>query len=89
MMIFKITMSQRKQGLSINLTEFWNTCFEKGINLPQSKSVAASSFCEARQEVTENIFIDLNKSLLENWSEQRKPSPMVRASSLRCRWIKG
>lgn len=72
MMIFKITMSQRRQGLSINLTEFWDTCSEKGINLPQSKSVAAASFCEARQKVSENIFKDLNKSLLENWSEQRK-----------------
>ena len=72
MMIFRMAMSQRRQGLSINLTEFWDTCSEKGVALPQEKSVAASSFCEARQKVSETIFKDLNKSLLKNWSEQRK-----------------
>jgi len=71
MMIFKISSGSRRQGLSINLTEFWDSCAEKGIYLPQSQSVAASSFCEARQKVSEDIFIDLNKSLLKNWSEQR------------------
>jgi hypothetical protein len=71
MMIFKITLGNRRQGLSINLTEFWDSCSEKGIDLPQEKSVAASSFCEARQKVSEDIFKDLNKSLLKNWNEQR------------------
>lgn len=71
LMIFKITLGNRQQGLSINLAEFWDTCVEKGIDLPQAKSVSASSFCEARQKLPEDIFKDLNKKLLENWERKR------------------
>lgn len=70
-MIFKIILSDRRQGLTINLSQFWDSCAEKDIRLPQKKSVTASSFCESRQKVSENIFRDLNKGLLENWSEKR------------------
>ncbi len=71
MMIFKIILSDRRQGLTINLTEFWDSCEEKSIRLPQKKPVSASSFCEARQKVSEDIFKDLNKILLENWKSKR------------------
>lgn len=70
-MIFKIILSDRRQGLSINLAEFWDSCAEKDIGLPQKKSVTASSFCEARQKVPEDIFKDLGKDLLENWNQKR------------------
>lgn len=60
-MIFKIILSDRRQGLTINLLEFWDSCAEKDINLPQKKSVTASSFCESRQKVPEDIFKDLNQ----------------------------
>src|SRR3990167_5463019 len=70
-MIFKIILSDRRQGLAINLAEFWNNCAEKDIKLPQNKSVTASSFCEARQKLPENIFKDLNKELLRNWKQKR------------------
>lgn len=71
MMIFKIILDKRRSGLSINLTEFWDRCSEKGIVLPQIKSVSASSFCEARQKLSEEIFKDLNKKLLTNWNNKR------------------
>lgn len=71
MMIFKLTSNNRRQGLFINLTEFWNVCDEKGIKLPQARSVTASTFCEARQKISEDIFKDLNRSLLKNWEEKR------------------
>lgn len=70
-MIFKIILSDRRQGLAINLAEFWDNCAGKDIKLPQNKSVTASSFCEARQKVPENIFKDLNKELLKNWNQKR------------------
>lgn len=70
-MVFKIILSNRHQGLAINLAEFWDTCVEKNIGLPQNKSVTASSFCEARQKVSEDIFKDLNNELLENWNHKR------------------
>jgi len=54
-MIFKMILSDRRQGLTINLSEFWDSCTEKGIELPQKKSVTASSFCESRQKLPEDI----------------------------------
>lgn len=71
LMIFKIILSDRRRGLSINLTEFWDGCSDKNIDLPQPKSVTASSFCEARQKISENIFKNLNKTLLGNWDKKR------------------
>lgn len=71
MMIFKIILSDRRQGLTVNLTEFWDSCEEKAIDLPQKKSVSASSFCEARQKVCEDIFKELSRCLLENWRSKR------------------
>lgn len=71
LMIFKIILSDRNQGLTINLTEFWERCAEKDIDLPQTKSVTASSFCEARQKVSEDIFKQLNKDVLKNWNKER------------------
>lgn len=70
-MIFKMILSDRHRGLTINLAELWDSCTEKGIGLPQKRSVTASSFCEARQKVPEYIFKDLNKDLLENWNQKR------------------
>ena len=70
-MIFKIILSDRCQGLSINLLEFWDSCEKKDIKLPQKKSVSASSFCESRQKVSEDIFKDINRTLLENWNKKR------------------
>jgi IS4 transposase len=71
-MIFKITACNRQYGLSSNLTEFWDICAEKNIKLPQEKPIAASSFCEARQKLSEDIFKDLNKKLMTNWDEKRR-----------------
>lgn len=70
-MIFKIILSDRRQGLTINLLEFWDSCEEKDIKLPQKKSVTASSFCESRQKLPTDIFKDINRDLLENWNKKR------------------
>lgn len=70
-MILKIILNDRRQGLTINLAEFWDSCGEKDIELPKKKSVTASSFCEARQKLPEDIFKDLSKGLLENWNQKR------------------
>jgi len=70
MMIFKLVLNDKRQGLSLTLTDFWDRCGEKNIDLPQPKSVTASSFCEARQKLPENIFTDLNQALLKNWSDK-------------------
>ena len=71
LMIIKIIIAHRHQGLSMNLTEIWERCAEKNIPLPQTKPVTASSFCEARQKVSENIFKHINDKLLKKWEEER------------------
>jgi len=76
MMIFKLILSDKRQGLNSNLSEFWDRCGEKKIDLPQPKAITASSFCEARQKVPENIFTDLNQALLENWAKTT-PLPLL------------
>ena len=70
-MIFKTILNDRRQGLATSLAELWDSCGEKDIKLPQQKSVAASSFCDARQKLPEDIFKDLSKVLLENWNARR------------------
>ena len=65
LMILKIIIANKRQGLSMNLTEIWERCAEKNIPLPQSKPVTASSFCEARQKVSETIFKRINDELLK------------------------
>jgi hypothetical protein len=43
LMIFKIILSDRNRGLTINLTEFWDRCAEKDIDLPQTKPATDGS----------------------------------------------
>ena len=62
--IFKIILSKNKQGYGSTIWQLWNTCNTKDIKLPQLNTVAASSLCEARQKLPENIFTILNKELL-------------------------
>ena len=67
--LLKLVQSKNKQGYGSNLAEFWESCIEKGVSLPQDKSVSASSLCEARAKLPEDIFIALNKALLAHWNE--------------------
>ena len=61
--ILKLVLSKNKQGYCSNLIQFWESCAEKGIILPQINSVAASSLCEARQKLPETIFKTIIKIL--------------------------
>lgn len=73
--ILKLVLSKNKQGYGSNLIQFWESCAEKGIMLPQINSVAASSLCEARQKLPEEIFKKLNTELLSHWhSYQDSPT---------------
>jgi hypothetical protein len=73
--IIKLVLSKNKQGYASSLLQLWDTCVEKGIQLPQVNSIAPSSLCEARQKLPENVFMDLNLALLEHWNKSEKPSP--------------
>lgn len=70
--IFKMILSKNKQGYGSNLNALWESCSEKGIALPQLNSVAASSICEARQKLPENIFKILSNELITLWHQHRE-----------------
>lgn len=61
--ILKLVQNKNQQGYSSTLMQFWENCAEKNIKLPQANSVSASSLCEARQKLSEEIFQELNQEL--------------------------
>jgi hypothetical protein len=67
--LLKLVQSKNRKGYGSNLVEFWESCIGKGVSLPQDKSVSASSLCEARAKLPEDIFIELNKTLLIHWNK--------------------
>ena len=67
--LLKLVESKNKQGYGSNLVQFWESCLNQGIKLAQDKSVSASSLCEARQKLSEDIFIELNKELVVLWNK--------------------
>ncbi|WP_375331701.1 IS4 family transposase [Candidatus Tisiphia endosymbiont of Temnostethus pusillus] len=69
--ILKLVQSKSRQGYSINLIQFWEVCTEKNIELPQVNSIAASSLCEARQKLSEDIFKELNQELINHWQKNQ------------------
>ena len=73
--IIKLVLSKNKQGYASSLLQLWDTCVEKGIQLPQTNSIAPSSLCEARQKLPESVFMDLNSALLEHWHTSGKTIP--------------
>ena len=70
--IIKLVQSKNKQGYGSSLNQFWEICLEKGIVLPQTNSIAASSFCEARQKLPEDIFKELNQELINHWQNNHE-----------------
>lgn len=67
--IFKMILSKNKQGYGSIIWHLWDACNTKGIELPQFNTIAASSLCEARQKLPEDIFVTLNNELLSLWHQ--------------------
>jgi hypothetical protein len=67
--IFKMILGKNKQGYGSTIWQLWNACNTKDIKLPQFNTIAASSLCEARQKLPENIFTTLNNELLTLWHQ--------------------
>lgn len=70
--ILKLVQSKNSQGYSSILIQFWEVCAEKNIQLPQAKSISASSLCEARQKLSEDIFKELNQELINSWQKHQE-----------------
>ena len=59
--IFKLVLSKNKQGYSSIMSDLWGAADQDScIKLPQEKPFAASSVCEARQKMPENILFILH-----------------------------
>jgi hypothetical protein len=74
MFILKLVLSKNHQGYKILLNELWETNEFSSI---QTKPVAASSICEARQKMPETIFTSISKQILL-LNEQSNPLPLWR-----------
>ena len=61
LVIFKLVLSKNRQGYKSLLTEIWES---PEISAFQNTPVAASSLCEARQKMPEEIFLELNRAVL-------------------------
>lgn len=59
--IIKLIISKNKQGYKSLLNELWEN---NEVSTFQKNPIAASSICEARQKMPEEIFIELNKEIL-------------------------
>lgn len=59
--IFKLVLSKNRQGYKSLLAELWE---KSELEICQKRPVSASSLCEARQKLPEEIFIELNKAIL-------------------------
>jgi hypothetical protein len=70
--LFKLVESKNHQGYGSNLEQFWESCLNQGITLPQDRPVSPSSFCESRQKLSEEIFIELNQELLSLWNKTQQ-----------------
>ena len=68
--IFKLVLSKNCQGYKSLLAELWEN---SELNAFQKQPVSASSICEARQKLSEEIFIELNKAILSH-QERLMPS---------------
>ena len=69
--ILKLVQSKNRQGYGSILMQFWEVCTEKNIELLQVNSVSASSLCEARQKLSEDIFKELNQDLVTHWQKNQ------------------
>jgi hypothetical protein len=70
--IFKCVLSKNRQGYKSLLNELWE---KPELGVCQLSPVSASSLCEARQKLPEDIFIELNQAVL---CYQEKVSPSSR-----------
>ena len=64
--IIKLVLSKNKQGYGSVLLDIWDQLLEKGIDPPQENAVAASSICEARKKLPPDVFLALNRRILEH-----------------------
>lgn len=69
MFIFHLVLSKNTSGYGTILSLLWKDCSEADLPLLASKPVSPSSICEARQKLSENVFINIQDKIIENWEK--------------------
>jgi len=67
--IFKLVLGKNKQGYNSILVEMWHNLVFTALPFAQKKPLAASSVCEARMKLPEQIFKDLNSSFVKEFEK--------------------
>lgn len=67
--IFQLVLSKNKQGYGTTLSLLWKNCSEADIPLPSLTPLAASSVCEARQKLSDKIFVNIQNKIIKCWEE--------------------
>jgi hypothetical protein len=70
LLIFRLVTSKEKQGYSTTIDDLWDNCKKLKFDLPQKESVAASSFCEARKKLSEDIFKQANQEVIAAYAPE-------------------
>lgn len=66
--IFRLVIPHDNRGYSCTLREILGNFLNSGMSISRKK-FAKSSICEARQKLDPNIFIELNKKIIEKWNQ--------------------
>ena len=69
MFIFQLVLSKNTCGYGTILTLLWKDCSDADLPLLASKPVSPSSICEARQKLSENVFINIQDKIIECWEK--------------------
>lgn len=67
--IFKLVLSKNKQGYGSTALELWNNFSIKNIRTPQQRAVSASAMCQARKNLSPELFKLLNDRIIEDWEK--------------------
>lgn len=65
-------ITNKNKGYGITLLDLWDEYEKHGIKTAQAKVYAASSVCEARQKLPEDIFKELNALLLSKYNQDEE-----------------
>jgi hypothetical protein len=72
LLVFRLVCSKNAQSYGTTIDELWDSCSRLNLPLPQEGSIAPSSFCEARRKLDEAAFKEINRKIIDTYSDQAK-----------------
>ena len=72
LLVFRLVCSKNSQSYGTTIDELWDSCHRLNLPPPQKGSIAPSSFCEARKKLDEAAFQDINRKIIQTYSDQVK-----------------